>query len=66
MDLIIIIVLVFAGGGWLIGKLVQSFIPKDTPDPEKPNTTFITHNHETHNHLHVDSETLKKITQRKQ
>lgn len=68
MDLIFIILIVFALAGWLLGKLIQSFIPKpkDSFESEQP-STFITHNHiqETHNHLHVDKDTLKELTDHK-
>lgn len=58
--LLFVVTLFFVGGGWLIGKTIASFFPKDKPNSNSP--TFITHVHETHNHLHIDKETLKEIT----
>lgn len=67
MDPIFIIIIVFALGGWLVGKLLQSFIPKsknNLQDSKPP--TFINHNYinETHQHLHVDKDTLKELTEK--
>ena len=51
----------FIGGGFLIGKLIAYFLP-DTDSKSKESSTFITHNYITENHLHVDKETLKSLT----
>lgn len=53
------IILFFVAGGWLIGKMISSFIPDNTSSNSK-NTTII-NNYETNNHLHITDEQLRKL-----
>jgi hypothetical protein len=58
----VLIFILFVGGGYLIGKLIASFIP----DEKKETITFINHTYETHNHLHIDKDTIKSLTDKTQ
>lgn len=57
----LLILILFVLCGYLLGKLLASFIPKEKEDK----TTFITHVHQTHNHLHISKEDLKELTHKK-
>ena len=46
----LLIFILFIGGGWFIGKLIASFIP-DEPNQYEPPT--IINNYTTENHLHI-------------
>ena len=55
--MLLFVIIFFVGGGYLLGKIIASFIPSEPKDTN----TFITHTHETHNHLHIDKETLQSL-----
>ncbi len=62
MELIIVLFVVFVGGGWLIGKLFGNLLFPKT-DTFKPGKTEIhNHYHTTENHLHISKEDLKSLT----
>lgn len=57
----LLILILFVLIGYAIGKLIASFIPKEKDE----DTKFITHIHQTHNHLHISKEDLKELTDKK-
>lgn len=63
MDFIIIIFIIFIGGGWLIGKSVGSFLfPKNNDFcADKTKHTTIINSYTTEQHLHISEEQLKKL-----
>lgn len=65
MELIFILLVVFVGGGWLLGKATGTMLfPKNQND--NPHKTEIHHHHyHTENHLHVTKEDLKSLSNKK-
>ncbi|WP_299129382.1 hypothetical protein [uncultured Winogradskyella sp.] len=63
--MVVLIFISFTLGGYLIGKVIASCIPDAE---QQSNTTFINHHYtsETHNHLHIDKQTLKSIVDNSQ
>jgi len=57
MFLILIALIAFFVVRFLIISIGEIFIPKETKD----NTTFIIHNHNYQNHLHISKEDLKSF-----
>jgi len=57
--LIIILFILFVGGGWLIGKVIGKKLFKDNYQ-ENPNITI--NNYTTEQHLHILKNDLKELT----
>ena len=52
----------FVGGGWFLGKILASLLPKETSIYQKePDTIINNYTSETHNHLHITENEFKKI-----
>lgn len=70
MIYILVIFIVFVGGGALIGKAIGNKLTDGyddyTPRKEKESPMTV-HNHitETHNHLHISKEDLKQLVDNK-
>ncbi|WP_341216979.1 hypothetical protein [uncultured Wocania sp.] len=59
----LIIWLLFIGGGAFIGWLISLCIPSYKKNIEKPDTyIFNNTNFDTHNHLHITKDDLKELT----
>lgn len=63
---ILIIAIILIGGGWLAGKMLGQILFPETKETGKE-PPFIINNYinETHNHLHVDKETIKELSNKK-
>ena len=63
MFLIIIVFILFVGGGWLIGQTIGNILfgsdSSELLNSKEPQT--IIHNHVTEQHLHISKEELKDI-----